>query len=62
MVAVRLGVLGFQVAVFIGQYLPQVEEDAVLLQRDGRQLIVDLAQPLLVQAGVLFPALRAGPG
>ena len=55
MVAVRLGVLGFQVAVFIGQYLPQVEEDAVLLQRDGRQLIVDLAQPLLVQAGVLFP-------
>ena len=51
-VAVLLGVLGFQVAVFVGEDFPQIEEGTVLFQRDGGQLVVDLAQPLLVQAGV----------
>jgi len=50
MVAVRLGVAFDQVAVFICQYFPQVEKIAVLFQRNGCQLIVDLAQAVAVQA------------
>lgn len=50
MVAVRLGVAFDQVAVFICQHFPQVEKIAVLFQRNGCQLIVDLAQAVAVQA------------
>lgn len=38
-VAVLLGVLSFQVAVFVGEDFPQIEEGAVLFQRDGGQLV-----------------------
>lgn len=34
-VAVLLGVLGFQVAVFVGEDFPQIEEGTVLFQRDA---------------------------
>ena len=54
--AVRLRVLGFQVTVVVGKGFPQVQKSAVLFQRNGSQLIVDLAQPLFVQAG-----MAAGP-
>ena len=50
--AVFLGVFGFQVAVVVGQCLPQVEEGAAFFQRDGSQLVVDRAQAVAVQAGV----------
>ena len=46
--AVRLRVFGFQVTIVVGKGFPQVEESAVLFQRNGSQLIVDLAQPLFV--------------
>lgn len=57
--AVRLRVLGFQVAIVIGKGFPQVQKSAVLFQRNGSQLIVDLAQPLFVQAGMA--AAHLGP-
>ena len=57
--AVGLGVLGFQVAVVVGKGFPQVQKSAVLFQRNGSQLIVDLAQPLFVQAGMA--AAHLGP-
>ncbi len=60
-VAVRLGVaFDFQVAVFVGQHLPQVEEIAVLFQRNGGQLIVDVAQAVAVQALVALCAATSG--
>ncbi|MDV5043057.1 hypothetical protein, partial [Faecalibacterium duncaniae] len=37
----------------------EVEESAILFQRNGSQLIVDLAQPLFVQAGMA--AAHLGP-
>ena len=57
--AVRLRVLSFQVAVVVGKGFPQVQKSAVLFQRNGSQLIVDLAQPLFVQAGMA--AAHLGP-
>ena len=51
MIAVRLGIVCNEVAVFVGQNFPQVQEGTALFQRNGRKLVVDLAQPLFVQAG-----------
>ena len=39
MVAVVLGIFGLQVAVLVGQGLPQVEEGAAFFERDGGKLI-----------------------
>src|SRR5699024_9835542 len=39
-VAVGLGVFGPQVAVFVGQHLPQVQEIAALFHRQGGQVVV----------------------
>ena len=49
MVAVRLSVAFDQVAVFIRQYFPQVEEIAVLFQCNGGKFVVDVAQAVAVQ-------------
>ena len=57
-VAVALGVFGLQVAVLVGQGLPQVEEDAAFFERDGGKLVVDLAQALFVEARVRGPDFR----
>ena len=51
MVAVRLGVFLDEVAVLVGQRLPEVQEGAALFQRDGRKSIVYLTEPLLVEPG-----------
>ena len=56
MVAVGLGVLGFQVAVGVGQHFPQVQEITALLHRQGGQVVVDPDEP-----GPIHPAVaRAG--
>lgn len=61
-VAVLLGVLSFQVAVFVGEDFPQIEEGAVLFQRDGGQLVVDLAQPAPCTGRVGGADIRARTG
>ena len=54
MVAVRLGVFSDQVAILVGQCLPEVQEGAALFQCDGREGVVDLTQALFVEAGGLL--------
>ena len=62
MVAVRLGVFGDQVAVLVGQRLPEVQEGAALFQCDGREGVVDLTQALFVEAGGLLAHFRPDGG
>ena len=61
MVTVRLGVAFDQIAVFVCQHLPQVEEIAVLFQRNGGQLVVDAAQAVAVQPCVVFLCAHLRP-
>ena len=62
MVAVRLGVFGDQVAILVGQRLPEVQEGAALFQCDGREGVVDLTQALFVEAGGLLAHFRPDGG
>lgn len=62
MVAVRLGVFGDQVAVLVGQRLPEVQEGAAFFQCDGREGVVDLTQALFVEAGGLLAHFRPDGG
>ena len=62
MVAVRLGVFGDQVAVLVGQCLPEVQEGAAFFQCDGREGVVDLTQALFVKAGGLLAHFRPDGG
>lgn len=62
MVAVRLGVFGDQVAILVGQHLPEVQEGAALFQCDGREGVVDLTQALFVEAGGLLVHFRPDGG
>ena len=62
MVAVWLGVFGDQVAVLVGQCLPEVQEGAAFFQCDGREGVVDLTQALFVEAGGLLAHFRPDGG